>query len=217
MVSEGCYCTQYVTKLGKTRAELHRQTASRDSDGNIVCEVTLIRRSLNQYNSTINLGNRYLILNAPSGQKIVEERIRLYSPREYRGKRAIQIPANDFSLAITNAAAPFAQGWFLYPSDISNTINSPILPAHLKEKTLSRYSFSPVGSEVPFQIGGTNYVVDINVCNIPENQGLEQAKWAYPLKVLVVPAFVVDVITFPIQYIHFCRQFRGWTDGSGQH
>lgn len=64
-----------------------------------------------------------------------------------------------------------------------------------------------------YSFDGQKYYVDVHIRSqcYGHPDRIHQEKWAYPLKVLIVPAFVVDVITFPIQvYVEVLKLGSGF-------
>jgi hypothetical protein len=202
LMLSGCACTNYINNIGKTRTQLVPQAATIDSYGNIVCEVGIRRRSMNHYHSTTDLGRRYVIRNAPHGGEAIQKRVNDNRGFERKGKKYLEISAHRFAFPKTNADAKETPSWYIYPPDLTSRIPEPALPTYLRESTFKRYPYGGTfGSELEYIVDGERYLVDVEIdAQCPGHPDtIHQKKWAYPLKVLCVPAFVIDVVTFPIQ------------------
>lgn len=201
-------CCRYVDQMGKSRVEIHGKRAYRDSAGNIVCEIEINKRSLNHYTSIAPLGKRYVILNAPYGERAVRMAISGRTIHAYKGKRNTEIDARGYSMPTNEQLRQEATGWYIHPPDLSNEINNPTLPEYLQTTVLHCYPYSggPYGSEVPFELDGTNYLVDIEIGQVADSKSICQERWVYLSKILFVPAVIADLLTSPFQIVRFIRQ-----------
>lgn len=199
----GCACTNYVKNMGKTKAYRRHHTASIDDGGNIVCIVKVLRRSLNDYDSTEDLGYRYVIRNAPYGGEAIRNKIRNDHSFERRGKMYVQVLADRFDYPKNDDEAKNTKSWYLYPPDLMTEIQKPDPPEHLSKNTFEQYLYAGGlhEPELEYSFDGQKYYVDVHIDSQLRGHPdrIHQEKWAYPMRVLLMPAYVIDVVTFPIQ------------------
>ena len=209
LFASGCACTQYVQNMGKTDAYLQRHDAYMDGLGNVHVEAELNRFPLNRKSAKYSLGTRYLILNAPGFQNAVEQRIAERRTYKQRDHVRLEIHASNYHYPTNEVEAQKTAGWYVYPPDILAVEHPNQLPEYLRTNQWTRFVHDPIQEfSIRATVGDQSYLVDIEVSmhamNSPND--VHQEAWAYPFKILIVPAFVVDVVTFPIQYIWFMHQ-----------
>ncbi len=197
----GCICTKYIENAEKTEASLWGQSAFVDTSGNIYIEAVLNRSPLNNKSSHSPLGQRYLILNAPGFQRAIEKKVET----GWRGKDVLQIIAYPIPYHSNMSSVQTIEGWYIYPPDILREHNSITLPDYLHTNVWTRYSRNKFGEfRIPAIVQGQPYSVDIALGSSAAMD--HQDSWAYPLKILIVPAAIIDVITFPIQFFWFANE-----------
>ena len=207
--ASGCACTQFVQNIGKTDAYLQRHDAYRDALGNVYVEAELKRFPLNRKSAKYSLGTRYLILNAPGFRNAVEQRVAERRTYKQRDQIRLEIHASNCQYPTNEVEVQKTAGWYVYPPDILAVRHPDQLPEYLRTNQWTRFTHDPIHEfSIPATVGDQSYLVDIEVSthamNSPDD--VHQAAWAYPFKILIVPAFVVDVVTFPIQYIRVMHQ-----------
>jgi len=205
----GCACTQFVQNMGKTDAYLRRHDAFMDTAGDVHIEAELKRCPLNNRSAERSLGTRYLILNSPGFQKAVEQRVAERRTYRQRDQVRLEIHAGNYQYPTNEVQAQETVGWYVYPPNILTQSHASHLPEYLRTNQWTRFTHDPIHEfSIPATVADQSYLVDIEVgthaMNSPDD--VHQAAWAYPFKILIVPAFVVDVVTFPIQYIWVMHQ-----------
>jgi len=190
--------------MGKTDARIQQHDAYMDNLGNVYIEAELSRFPLNRKSAKHSLGTRYLILNAPGFQGAVEKRVAEGRTYRRRDQVRLEIHASNYQYPTSEIEAQKATGWYMYPPDMLAHRHPDQLPEYLQTNQWTRFAHDSVHEfSIPTTVGNQPYLVDIEVSmhamNSPDD--VHQAAWAYPFKILIVPAFVVDVVTFPIQYI----------------
>ncbi len=209
LYASGCACTQFVQNMGKTDAFLQRHDAYMDALGNVYVEAELKRFPLNRKSAKSSLGTRYLILNAPGFQNAVEQRVAESRTYKRRGQVRLEIHASNYQYPTNEVEAQKTAGWYVYPPNIVAVRHPDQLPEYLRANEWTQFTHDPIHEfSIPATVGDQSYLVDVEVSshalNSPDD--VHQAAWAYPFKILIVPAFVVDVVTLPIQYIWFMFQ-----------
>ncbi len=193
----GCVCTKYVDNMGKTTPVFDiRQTWS-DSAGNIVFEGMLYRRPLNDFHSPEPVGRRYLILNEPE----VRDKIITRTISRKDNDRNIQLyaPINIFP-GLSEDKLRALDVWYLYPPDIINKVDNARPPEYIKSAKAKKLLYNYADFKLPYKIDDTTYYLDINT-KFSDKDNIHMADWAYPCKILFVPAFVLDVISSPVQLV----------------
>lgn len=210
----GC-CTQYVHNIGKTEARLSPKRILSNETGDLVVETELRRYSLNDRDSSYSLGPRYVYLYGPDAKQEIGDVLRKRHNFQRRGTNYVQIGRTNFN-------PEFPSRWHFAPPDVLHRVDSLSLPEGigqpLREFAPRRWSGRNwTDSELQYNVGGTNYVVEVNVAanDMWFPDAYHQAGWGYPLKILYVPALALDVATFPIQFIWFAHEMGKWGDGSG--
>jgi len=205
----GCVCTNYVQNIGKTEASLMDQNAYVDDRGTVYIQTELFRGTMNDSDHEISLGTRYLVLNSPGFQKSIEESI---SQERYRRKDdlRLQIHAGDYLYPSDTSDMATLTGWYLYPPDILNKLTNVELPEYLRSTEWVRYPLKPM-TYIPGTVNGRDYHVEIAIDSRLKNNSdaIFQETWAIPLKLLIVPAVVIDIVTFPFQYIWATSHIKG--------
>ncbi len=208
----GCFCTSYVDNIGKTKPDFRIQRICEDPEQNIICEVKLSRRSLNHYDLKEDIGSRFLILNAPSTKDILKKGVKELSLREVKEEMIFQrVSENKIQLYVninyfpkTEEEAKVSNKWYVYPLDIISRIENPNVPKYLMTNETDNLQYKYYGSCLPCTMDGETYDIDIHF----HSEEIYQEKWAYPLKVLYVPAVALDIVSFPfaiafLYYFHF--------------
>ena len=219
LLCTGC-CSQYVNNLGRTTAGFTPVTALRDDHDNIIIQTELYRRSMNNHKRTYPLGTRYVILSASGVNGAVESAIngrRVFTDRD---RRRVQIgPQYNASLPATEQESSATSGWQVYPGDLLTKFAETTLPSHVRQNRIVQMSphyaggrFSP---SFDYTVSNTVYSVEVSM-GAPLREESHLDKWAYPLKALFVPAVVVDVVTYPLQFLWFMHEWGSWSDGSGR-
>ena len=210
----GC-CTHYVSNIGKSEARLEQKRVLSNAAGDLVVEAELLRYPFNNRNSGRSLGTRYVYLHGPDARQEIADQVRRGNVQRRAGTNHVQIGHSNFN-------PEFSGRWRFEPPDVLNRIDAPTLPAQigqpLQEYAGSRWNGKAwTESQLQYDIDGTNYVVQVSVgaTGIWFPDAYHQAQWGYLLRILYVPAFAVDVITSPIQYIWFVNQMSNASDGSG--
>ena len=214
----GC-CSQYVNNLGRTTACFTPVAALRDDSDNIIIQAELYRRSMNNHNRSYPLGTRYVILSASGVYGAVESAVNRRCVFVDGDRRVVQIgPQYNAFLPATEHESSATSGWQVYPGDLLTKFEETSLPSHIRRNRILQTSphqagglFSP---RFDFNVSNTVYSVQVSMgAPLPEKSHLDS--WAYPLKALFVPAVVVDVATYPLQFLWFLHEWGNWSDGSG--
>lgn len=210
----GC-CTHYVSNIGKSEARLKQKRVLSNSEGDLVVEADLTRNPFNNRESVRSLGLRYVYLVGPDARQEIADVVRRGQVQTRKGTNHVQISKGNFN-------PEYVGRWRFEPADVLNRVESTPLPSHiaqpLQEYAGRRWDGKDwTESHLRYNLDGTNYAVEVCVSasGIWFPEAYHQAKWGYPLRILYLPAFAVDVVTSPIQFIWLVNQFSKWGDGSG--
>jgi len=219
----GC-CTAYVHQLGRSVAVVRPERAWRDADGNLVVDIELLRyhRPLTAASTCERrqriLGPRHLVLRAKDvdtqlmsvlkAHRIVADPGRTWQPGPYVLYADLQHPPS------AGAAPPSkAAGWFLWPPDALHWLPHVAPPEFVGTPVTIRQpdAGTSLGWREGFviwhmpdfacELDGVTYGVVVKV-STGSLRAPHFAPAAYPLKILFLPAVVVDAATFPIQAVY---------------
>jgi len=213
----GC-CSTYIQNIGKTQAEISFNSISRDRGGNVIVGVQLSRHPVNDPAEKTDLGRRFAVLNSPAGDKAVKAKVAM-GPRAVgvrHGKQAVQVLGAIGAFPQTEQEAKATTTWYFWPPDTLSSISQPGLPAHLATSQFSVVGFQDngLGYAIPWEVDGTAYEVDFQMgpefgCPDALHTPRRSRSTKIALGALAVPAFLVDVITYPFQLLH---EFYVWGD-----
>ncbi len=196
----GCkgICIEYIDNLGKTEPVFEIKQVRKDQNNNIIYKGNLLRRSLNHFHSKEDIGIRYLVLNAPYVEDKIRKRIIEYGKSE---DRQVQLDSEIKYFPHKEEEAGKLNDWYFYPSDLINKIEYPAPPSYLTESKKNKtFKYKYCEFQMPYKVDNEIFYIDRDGAFYARDY-IYQEKWAYPLKVLFIPAIVLDVITFPLQVL----------------
>jgi hypothetical protein len=190
ILNTGCACTHYIRNLGVTDVQLHPKYVLIDKDENVVVDADLIHKR-RAPKRIADLGHRYIVASPQTvRQTIAESKVsRGPIPINYRSVKS------DYKGWINPRQNPI---WHLRPPDTKNHIPYSYRDNPLDHKKTSVHR---VGDVVTYHDAEGNPIeVRFEQFEVEQQNKQFRAAWGYPMQILVVPAFAIDVVTFPIQF-----------------
>ena len=198
----GCACTEYVKGVGRSNVHVVAGDAFMEPSGNLYVEAEFLRRPRNRKKGGRFQGHRVIILNAPGIERAAREQLDKQGYDDISPDYARQINITfrrSFYRPSDDAEAEMQTQWYLYPADTIRKHEELKLPSHLRK---AKWQLIPKVSgqyTMPVMVDGVLFEVHFNL--VTRTVHSKDALWGRPVRALLwVPAFVVDVVTFPIQF-----------------
>ena len=216
----GC-CSTYVRHMGTSQVWIQPVSIAKDDKGDVLFTVALSRKSLSPPYASSDIGKRHVLLNSPHAEAALREILERRAGKSLvlyeQEKKFLQVQVRVTTLPKTEQEASETDAWYIWPADVLKKIDEPGLPSHVITNSFSVPNCKNDGSglALPWEIEGTTYQAHFFMPS-PElysqaelgrslalsPEAVHTAKWAPPVRaVLIVPAFLVDIVTCPIQAI----------------
>ena len=190
----GCLCVETVKHIGVHETQLTPTSFFTNTCGDVVleCKVSDIHRATS---ASRDIGTRYIYASRSTWDATVSRS----TGTNIYGKR-IPVYLEPIVMCSSNNTLPAADGFWLIPGDVKHWLIaqppeecepwSPAAADNAQHSSCPRYSAS-IGSQP----------VEVIICSAKVSRAQYKTRWWKPAQILQVPAYAVDILTFPIQFI----------------
>ncbi len=196
----GCAFNYMVKNIGKATVQLNPQKVHIESNGTLLIEAMLSKCPYNTNSKKIY--KRFIVAN----QNVIEEAIKT---AEESQKRHEDINHDYLNLYIPIESSD-KRGAQLIPNHYKNiNAEKSDLPKQFQEVKIINTDLSDLPEPFNYKINNETKYICISSFEIREGSPYaEEVKfWHYPAQILIVPAFAMDIIIFPIQFLVWLDMF----------
>ena len=198
ITQSSCMCVNFIKRAGAHERELTTTAVWQNVNGEVMLECILLDHSKLPHSSR-NLGTRFVCASPTSWNKILS----MAFEKELQFQRIVNRsdPITNIciqptvSLSTSNPDRVFNGEFVLFPPDLAHrhevTPNIVGWPKQSILKKLCRPSFSKT-------VKKQKVTIDVNSPSLPHNK--YKMWWWYPNQLFLIPACVVDIVIFPIQF-----------------
>lgn len=198
----GCMCVHAVKTAGTHRRHLSATAVWTNTTGNIAIECKMADTMVLSQRSE-PLGTRFVFAAPETWERAISSEIKKqehYARRRDKTRRIDHIYLRaTVALSVTNETEVCKGGFVLFPPDVSSRCDAPPLDA-----AWSRCAIPPDSGNTPrFDAAVSNQPVTVYIGTVALPRDAQQYKdwWWGPNQVLLIPAYAVDIVTSPIQFI----------------
>lgn len=212
LTTPGCVASRFVREIGIEHERLNITTIYMNSDETVVLEAASttykdMPRTYDESKKRIIVGSKDVVNKSidMSYSKLISE--------------VKKQPTTIVFVTITDIQEP---SWYLLPEILPRNESSEKIINHLLNNNnangdkIEPIQVFPVSKEIPYEYNGIKYSLTfrqdvgfkgrIGNTNTRFDGQTYIRWWHYPMQILVIPAFAIDVVTFPIQFIYIGRQ-----------
>ena len=207
LIFSGCATTRYVREIGFVYESLDITTIY-NADRIVILEAAVTKGKYSSRSSDTSY-KKFIVGSPDLVSKSVDT---------FYAELHAKVTKRQITPVFITITANREKGWQLLPNLIPKDVSSEIIVSRLFEQNGKVDKTEPirvysVTKEVPFNIDGVKYSLTFIPRVLFRLQGgayytpssgvgsqTEISWWHYPLQVLLIPAAVIDIVTFPIQF-----------------
>ena len=201
ITQSGCMCVHAV-KTGGTHIRCLQPTGVwTNSAAEVMVECSALDKRVLS-NKTQNLGKRLVCASPSAWNSAIKAEFEKQRKNAERYGRTNKIdlvflrPA--VTLSVTNAANMFAGNFVLFPPDIAAVSDAQPLMSGWTRCGIPKNASYPSWL---VNVDGQTLTIYVDSLGLPEEARRYKDWWWYPNQVFLIPAYAVDIVTCPIQFL----------------
>ncbi len=197
----GCMCVRAVKTGGTHYRRLQPTAVWTNSAAETMVECQLLDTQMLSGRSQ-QLGTRLVCASPSTWNSAIRAEVENQKQRAMRYQSTNEITHFFFrptvTLSTTNATAVFTGEFVLYPPVLDHVVENDFVTSGWFRCGIPRNSSHP---SWPVTLDGRTITVYVDSVALPQEVQRYKDWWWYPNQILLIPAYVVDIVTSPIQFL----------------